>query len=678
MRFRQIHLDFHTSPLIPGIGEKFNKKKWQETLKQACVDSVTLFATCHHGYAYYNTKVGKRHPHLHFDLLRAQMDACKEIEIATPVYLSAGLNSLAGEEHPDWLEMESNGKIYDPFWPGFKEICFNSPYLDFFCDQIREVVTLFPDADGIFTDGVAQKPCCCPHCIAGMLREGLNPEEEKDRRLFADQVLRKYYKKATEAAKSKDPAMKIFHNSGHISIGKEELLEYFTHFELESLPTGGWGYDHYPMSAAYVRNLGKPFLGMTGKFHTTWGEFGGFKHPNALRYECCAMLANGSKCSIGDQLHPSGELDESTYAMIGEAYRDVKRKEAWCDHVISAAQLAVVSGIVPGCSMQDRELAGDTGAGRILLEAHIPFDVISMNMDFQKYEFLLLPDDVRITEVEKERLKLFLKNGGKIILSGRSGMSLNKEEFVLDLPFDHEGESPYHPDYVRAADAFAPEFVHTPFVMYLPSQRIKIREGTSLGKIYEPYFNRSYQHFSSHQHAPYREEPTEYDAGAMTGKILYFAHPVFSIYRAYGEVAEKEFIVKAIRRFMGNDSMLAISGLPSQGRVTLMKQPSEYRYVLHLLYANTILRGGVVPLSGGNVTGRSSLEIIEELNLCPSVKVSLRLPEKIHTVSLVPEEYSLKFQQDGERLEFCVSSFVCHAIVALSYGKKEMEKRQFE
>lgn len=29
LRFRQIHPDFHTSPHIPGIGEKFDKKRWQ-------------------------------------------------------------------------------------------------------------------------------------------------------------------------------------------------------------------------------------------------------------------------------------------------------------------------------------------------------------------------------------------------------------------------------------------------------------------------------------------------------------------------------------------------------------------------------------------------------------------------------------------------------------------------
>ena len=43
---------------------------------------------------------------------------------------------------------------------------------------------------------------------------------------------------------------------------------------------------------------------MTGN-HTTRGEFGGYKHRNALRYECAAMLAFGAKCSVGDQLIPA-------------------------------------------------------------------------------------------------------------------------------------------------------------------------------------------------------------------------------------------------------------------------------------------------------------------------------------------------------------------------------------
>ena len=46
LRFRQIHLDFHTSPFIEGIGTKFDKKKYQEVLKRGHVDSITTFAIC--------------------------------------------------------------------------------------------------------------------------------------------------------------------------------------------------------------------------------------------------------------------------------------------------------------------------------------------------------------------------------------------------------------------------------------------------------------------------------------------------------------------------------------------------------------------------------------------------------------------------------------------------------
>ena len=59
------------------------------------------------------------------------------------------------------------------------------------------------------------------------------------------------------------------------------------------------------------------FLGQTGKFHTHWGEVGGYKTPEALIYECAAMLAQGARCLIGDHLHPTGRIDKSTMRVIG-------------------------------------------------------------------------------------------------------------------------------------------------------------------------------------------------------------------------------------------------------------------------------------------------------------------------------------------------------------------------
>ena len=113
LRFRQIHLDFHTSPAIDGIGAAFDKADYQKSLKDACVDSVTTFATCHHGWSYFDTEVGKRHPGLSFDLLRAQFDACLTSEELSEVILK---NRMTGDQKHKVKSTPSfiiNGENYD-------------------------------------------------------------------------------------------------------------------------------------------------------------------------------------------------------------------------------------------------------------------------------------------------------------------------------------------------------------------------------------------------------------------------------------------------------------------------------------------------------------------------------------------------------------------------------------
>lgn len=101
-----VHLDFHTSPDIDGIGEKFNKDEFKKTLKQAHVDSITLFAKCHHGYTYYPSKIGTMHPNLKFNLLKEQIDACRSVGIKTPIYITMGWSKKDADEHPEWRHID--------------------------------------------------------------------------------------------------------------------------------------------------------------------------------------------------------------------------------------------------------------------------------------------------------------------------------------------------------------------------------------------------------------------------------------------------------------------------------------------------------------------------------------------------------------------------------------------
>lgn len=666
LQFRQIHLDFHTSPVIPGIGEAFNKEQWQNILQDAAVDSVTCFSKCHHGLSYHPTQVGKMHPGLSFNLLRAQMDALKEVDINVPVYISAGVDDVAGNEHPEWREVSHEGRYQgwksSPLTPGFITMCFNTPYLDYLCRQIEEAVRMFPECDGIFLDIISQGECLCRWCMQKMQEEGLDPASPEHRRQNARSVLECYYEKATVAARLVRPDMPVFHNSGHISKSDTQVLKYFSHLEIESLPTSFWGYDHFPLSAKFAETTGLDYLGMTGKFHSSWGEFGGFKHPNALKYECAAMLALGARCSVGDQLHPSGALDPSTYAMIGQAYRQVRQIEGLIRQTDNVADIGLLSS-----ESENGNAHPDTGAGRLLLEEGLLFDLIGRTTDFTKYPLLILPDNIRVDDTLQGRLKDYLQQGGSLLLTGESGLTPDGSGFALDIGADYLGTSPHQPDYLELQDSpLAPDFVSSPLVMYLRSQMVVPVCAESLAGIRAPYFNRTWHHYCSHQHAPH-SQLSQHSAALQKGNLIYLAHPIFTQYYGYGAVAYRQYAARAIRRLLG-DRQTVITNLPSTARTHLRFSQRRNSYLLCLLYADITSRGADLQTSPeGFVWPGRAIQIVEDLPRLTDIELQLKLPCPVTSVRLQPQDEPLEFSQTAPgTVRFVLPSLQCSQLVEIS------------
>lgn len=666
LRFRQIHLDFHTSPDIPDIGEAFSKERWQKTLKDAAVDSITCFSKCHHGLSYHPTQVGKTHPNLSFNLLRAQMDALKEVDINVPVYISAGVDDVAGSEHPEWREISHEGRYQgwkpSPLVPGFITMCFNTPYLNYLCQQIEEVVRMFPECDGIFLDIISQGECLCRWCMQKMQEEGLDPANPEHRRHNARRVLERYYQATTHAARILRPDMPVFHNSGHIARSNRQILRYFSHLEIESLPTSFWGYDHFPLSAKFAETTGLDYLGMTGKFHSSWGEFGGFKHPNALKYECAAMLALGARCSVGDQLHPSGALDPSTYSIIGQAYRQVREAEDLIRESKNVADIGLLSS-----ESENGNAHPDTGAGRLLLEEGLLFDLIDRTADFTPYPLLILPDNIRVDSALQNRLNEYLQQGGSLLLTGESGLTPDGSGFALDIGADYLGTSPNQPDYLDLFNSpLAPDFVSSPLVMYLRSQMVAPTDAESLAGIRAPYFNRTWQHYCSHQHAPHGQL-TPCSAALQKGTLIYLAHPIFTQYYAYGAVAYRQYAARAVRRLLGDRQTLATS-LPSTARTHLRYNPQRNSYILSLLYADITSRGADLPTSPeGFVWPGRAIQIIEDLPRLTDIEVQLKLPRPVDSVRLQPQDEPLEFSQAPPgTVRFILPSLQCSQLVEIS------------
>lgn len=676
LRFRQVHLDFHTSGLIPDIGSKFDKKEFQSVLREAHVNSVTCFSKCHHGWSYHDTAVGRRHPNMKGELLAMQIEACREMGVRVPIYISAGFDELALSKHPEWRVIDRNGIGTPPFHAGWRgTLRWNSPYLDYLCRQIEEVVTRWRDADGIFLDIVGPRLDYSDDSLIQMKKQGYNPENEEEVASWAHEVLLDYYKKTTAAARVHHAGMPVFHNCGHIQIGSAEQLRYNSHLELESLPTGGWGYDHFPLSARYAITTGHDFLGMTGKFHTAWGEFGGFKRPEALRHECEAMIAYGAKCSIGDQLHPTGKINRDTYRLIGEAYRTVEAKEAWCADARPVASIGLVSATksniaatVPGGV---NVTLPDEGASRMLLELHQPFRVLDAKASWTPFALIILPDEIVFTKALQEKACAYLAKGGRILASGRSLLDENGQHIALaEAGIRYLGTSASNPDYIAAAPLSSGVPVKAPVVIHGGALKVKPLAGTKvLAHRIAPYFDRTWEHFCSHQHTPDNPASPAKTSPAATlsgdGKVAYFAHRIFTRYRLYGQPLYRDFVLAALTALLGGEGSLLVKtkNLPSSGRVNLMAQTAQRRFVLHFLYAPPVLRGG----GKHEGTNAQPVEVIEDVVPIYNVECSLRLPRKVRSTILVPEGVPLEFTQQGGIIAFTVPRVLSHQMVELAW-----------
>jgi hypothetical protein len=671
LRYRQIHLDFHTSEHICGVGEHFDPVDFVTTLRKANVDSITVFAKCHHGWSYYPTKVGRVHPNLvRPDLMGDMIRALKEADIESPVYITVQWDEQTAKEHPEWRVLhatnadgpgspEGVSSATQPR-PTWHALCLShAPLRKLILDQAREVVSSY-DIPGLFFDIVMAQDCVCKACVDRMQANGLDPGNAKDRHTNDEAVLAQFRGETSTALFAQFPHLRVFYNAGHLAKSGPERYKDYTHLELESLPTGGWGYNHLPANARYAATLGLEYLSQTGKFHSGWGEYGGFKHADALEYECAQMVALGSRCLVGDALHPGGAIDHPTYERIAPAYARIAKLEPFLDGAKQVSEIAILSAehMLAGA---ERNHPSDDGAVQMLLELHRPFDLIDQSARFENYRLVILPDEIPVDEALAHRLESYVAGGGKLLASWRSARR-GREDFALDFGVGVVAESTgFWPSYAVMHEGLDARIPASPVVFYDDALRVRGRGAVVLGEIRPPYFNRSSERFCSHMHAPddINAEPLGVAASIHHGKG-YVAYPIFRLYRAVGQPAYRYIVDALIEELMPEAAV--VTDLPSSGRLSLTHQADRKRHVVHLLYGAPQLRGQAMPMDGGRTR---MMEIIEDIPTIGPVSVRVRLPQKPARSydALTGEPFDWTIAADGT-VQFTVPRLRIHAAVA--------------
>jgi hypothetical protein len=211
---------------------------------------------------------------------------------------------------------------------------------------------------------------------------------------------------------------------------------------------------------------------------------------------------------------------------------------------------------------------------------------------------------------------------------------------------------------VRAQRGLDAGLTETPFVMYGVAQAIVAEGAEVLAEIGPSYFNRSYKHFSSHQHAP--DDPNAAPLGAavtVKGGVAYVAYPIFAMYHAMGQPLYKYLVRGLIDRLLPDRAI--VTDLPSSARATLTRQPEQKRHILHLLYGAPQIRGKAVPAGDGVRV----MEMIEDIPTLGPLTASVRLPQTPTRVYDALTGEDVPFSNGGDRVQVQLPGLRIHSAI---------------
>jgi hypothetical protein len=618
----------------PDVGAGFDVEEFTDRIAACGVDYLTFHARCNQGFTYYDTEIGIKHPSLEYDLFGQLAEACQRKGIALTAYLNGGISSEEGLLHRDWTTLYFDGREYreNRVNPYVRTMCYNSPYRDHLIAMVREIAQKYP-VSGFFIDCLAPYKCICPICVAEMKKRGIDWKDEKEVEKFSEFSLLRLSKDIADAAKAINPEYLLYFNGPSY----EKQNDCGTYMECECLPTAGWGYDFLPVLSHYMRTVGdKPVLNMTGRFYN-WGDFGGLRSRAGLEYDLFYGLANGMRPNIGDHFHPRGDINHAAFDAVEKIYKNLQQYEPWFDGAKPFAEIAVV---YPKSILEIRSNKELRGVTRMLSELKMQFDIVTEFSDWSKYEVLILPDSVQLSEESAKRIKKHIEAGRAVISSGWSGLDRDKKQFVLEKEWGvrYVGDSKHDPVYFKPAAGWGRELPDMPLALYADAAEVEALAGTEVNaRIIKPYYNLHWDGERAFFYIP-PDRLTEEPLLTINGKVAHFSAAIFSGYHQNAPKHLRDIFAEVLEKFLAKP-IVKVENMPSFGKVFVTEQAG--RRIVHLLSYVPELRGRT--------------QIVEESVDLRNVKVSLRDDgRKVSKIYLAPEKEELQFTCADDYLEVTV------------------------
>lgn len=615
--------DNHTQRENPDVGRDFDVEAFTDNVRRCGVDHVTFHARCNVGMAYYPTKIGTMHPSLKYDLFGQIADSCKRKEISLAAYLNAGISTIESIQHPEWRTVYMPGK--DPFGridPFSITMCPNTEYREHFLSMIREIAENYP-VSGFFIDCLCSFPCVCPNCVKKMREQGIDDTDETAVSAFAHDTMLKFCGDIADTVKKIIPDPMLYFNGPNAG----EVRDLDSFYDCECLPTSHWGYEFLPAMAHYLRNIkpGVQCFNMTGRFYD-WGDFGGLRNAEALKFDLFYGLAHGMRPNIGGHFHPRGDRDQAVFDRIHEVYSALQKYDPWFDDAKNLADAAIV---FPHDTGEMRWMDSMRSCIRMLDELKIQFDIVLADSEkpWNTYKLLILPEKVSVTEQMAQKIRDFITHGGAFFACGKNAA----ENFGTELGIRYEGESCLDPVYFRMHDRFGTGLDDMFLSLYAAASKASLRGAECAANLVKPYYNACWNGEYAITYTPPQKE-VDMPFITVNGRCVWCAGDLFSGYFKRGALHLRDIFRNIVDSLL-KKPVFVNENLPAFVRVTVTEQPG--RQNVNLIAYAPELRGNTTVVEDGAVVADGRFKILTE-------------GRKVRSVTLAPEEKPLDFEvNDG-------------------------------
>lgn len=655
--YRRHLLDMHIEDWDERFLSQFDPDAYYENLKRAHVDAAMIYLQSHVGLCNFPTKEGKMHKAFagREDTLARLIAKCRAGGIAVVGYYSLNYDSETYDSHPDWRMLtdrgtgkrgtrNSEGRVrrYGFVCPNHEE------YRAFTLRRIDEMAA-YAKMDGMFYDmPFWPHACYCDRCRARFLRETGeeiptgNFENTPVWRLFLkkkQEWMAEFIRLVTDRTKAAMPGVSVEHNVAFAALPNFETGMSKALMDCCDYAGGdlyGTAYEQsFTCKFYYATTQNQPFEYMFSRCTPGLRKHTLTKSEDRTRAAVMLTCANHGATLFIDAIDPVGTMDERVYERMGRVFADEQRYENYLTGT-PVTDVGVYYGFQSRFPVNGNKYTNARCAPKLtrrLTEQHIPHSVVGAdfgNLTANRIIYAPCIDDEEQEGID--RLLDYVRGGGSLIFTDGRCKRLMRELLGTDQTTLSDSDNTYIAPTEKAGDLLGDfnEQYPLPIDGFVPMLSGEPK-GDVLATFVLPYtgvFEERYASIHSNPPGIPTRVPAMVEGRYGKGKFLWLAHvPEFDTEEEYTRL-----ICRMIDRMAG------------PARTVMTDAPADVEIITFRDGKNLLLSA-------------ARLSDAYEVRQIPPFTVSLRVPNKIKAVTLLPDETPVPFTCEQGYVTFTVRDF---------------------